>query len=196
MDTEKPTVLVDMDGVMANFDSGALANIPPTLIVNRADFFVAKDYPLHLQSIIESTYNTPGFFEELEPMTGLFEGWQAMIDAGYSPRVASAPLLSNPNSIEGKIKWLDRIMVPEFGARVVEDAIIDRDKWKYDAIALIDDRPDPHKGPNGENVAKWEHILFGWEHFPEVPLSSAAFRLLKWRDSDHLLATLNEIENR
>lgn len=83
-----------------------------------------------------------------------------MLDIGYAPRVASAPLESNRNAIEGKIKWLDRIMVPHFGVSVVEDAIIDKNKWKYSALAIIDDNTVIRKGIGDVDSAEWEHVLF------------------------------------
>ncbi len=188
------TVLVDMDGVMADFDRAALANIPKELIVPRSQFYVASDYPEELRSIIEATYNSPEFFENLEPMQGVREGWQAMIDNGYSPRVASAPLSSNKNSVEGKIKWLDRVMVPSFGPRIVNEAIIDKKKWKYGALAIIDDNPIIRKGPpDGPESAEWEHILFGWPHLTAVPMARAAFRILNWQDTGTLIQTLDTI---
>lgn len=155
------TVLIDMDGVMADFDSAATADLPHGETVNRLNFYVAQDYPAETRPLIEALYNAPGFFENLEPMPGMMEAWQELLDSGYYPRVASAPLSSNPTAIEGKIKWLDRIMVSEFGPNVVSDAIIDKNKWKYRGLALLDDRPDVSRGPNGHSIAEWEHVLFG-----------------------------------
>lgn len=110
MTERQRTVLVNMDGVMADFDSAALINMPRELIVPRSQFYVAHDYPEDVRPGIEAIYNSPDFFENLEVMQGLHDGWQAMLDNGYLPRVASAPLESNRNAIEGKIKWLDRVM--------------------------------------------------------------------------------------
>ena len=187
------TVLVDMDGVMADFDRVALSEVPQDLIVPRSQFYVAHDYPEDLRPSIEAVYNSPEFFENLDVIEGVHEGWQAMLDNGYSPRVASAPLRSNKNSIEGKIKWLDRVMVPHFGVSVVEEAIIDKKKWKYSALAIIDDNPVINKGMNGTESADWEHILFGWSHLATVPMATAAFRLLSWHDTDKLIQTLDTI---
>jgi 5'-nucleotidase len=183
-----------MDGVMADFDTAALVSIPIEQRLDRSQFYVAHDYDESLRPIIETTYNAPGFFEELEPMPGMIESWQAMIDNGYHPQVASAPLTSNRSAIEGKVKWLDRIMVPEFGPSIVEEAIIDRNKWKYSGIALIDDRPDVPRGADGAKTADWEHVLFGWPHLSSVPMATAAFRLLSWENPKELLAVLQTIE--
>lgn len=190
------TVLYDMDGVMVDFDTAALAKIPEIERVARVSFYVADDYSGKQAELIKDVYNAPGFFESLEAMPGLMESWQSLIENGYHPRVASAPLSSNPTAIEGKIKWLARVMVPEFGPRVVEEAIIDKNKWKYKGLALIDDRFNVPRGINGVDSAEWEHILYGWPHLDKVPMASTAFRLLSLEDRVSLLSTLSLIENK
>gem|GEM_PF-953695 len=194
MKNHEHTVLVDMDGVMADFDTAAVVSIPTERRVSRSNFYVAHDYDEAIRPDIEAVYNAPGFFNSLEPMPGVQEAWQVMIDNGYHPRVASAPLSSNRTAIEDKIKWLDRVMVPEFGPQVVEEAIIDKDKWKYGGLALIDDRPDVPRGVSGEHAAKWEHVLFGWSHLSSVPMATAAFRLISWDNPKELLSVLHAVE--
>lgn len=194
MNNHENTVLIDMDGVMVDFDSAALIDIPEAEQVARSSFYVADDYDLETAERIKAVYNAPGFFESLEPMPGLMNAWQTLLDNGYHPQVASAPLSSNPTAIEGKIKWLDKVMVPEFGPSVVEEAIIDKNKWKYSGLALIDDRPDVPRGLNQVDMANWEHILFGWPHLENVPMATAAFRLLRWEETDKLLAILDSVK--
>jgi 5'-nucleotidase len=187
-------VLVDMDGVMADFDDGALVDIPQSKRVFKTEFYVTDHYNKKISEKIKAVHDAPGFFEGLKPMSGLFEGWQALIDNGYDPRVDSAPLRSNPTSVEGKIKWLDRVMVPQFGASVIEKATIGKEKWREKGLALLDDRPTVPRGPDGTDVAEWQHILFGWDHLDEVPLADTAFRLLSWHDTDKLLEMLEIIK--
>lgn len=194
MNEHNKTVLVDMDGVMADFDTGALVNIPEAERVTKTSFYLTESYSAEQAAIIKATYSEPGFFEWLDVMPGLMEGWQSIIDSGRNPRVASAPLSSNPTSIEGKVKWLDRVMVPEFGPRVVEEAIINKKKWEYSALAILDDRPNMPRGADQTNTADWEHILFGWPHLSEVPMANTAFRLLSWHNTDVLLKNLEAIE--
>jgi len=187
------TVLVDMDGVMADFDSAAVKSVPLHLIVPRAHFYVAEDYAPELHPQIEATYNAPGFFENLKPMPGLLEAWQGMLDWGYNPRVASAPLSTNETSVSGKIQWLNRILVPEFGPNIVEQAIFDKEKWKYPGIALLDDRPNIPRGRDGKDEASWEHILFGWPHMEVVPEAGTNLRLKNWHNKELLASLLNNI---
>jgi 5'-nucleotidase len=189
-------ILMDMDGTMVDFDGGATAHLPRELIVPRTNFYIAQDYPEEIRPSIEAAYNAPDFFENLEPMPDLLEAWQMLLDNGFDPRVASAPLTSNRCAVEGKIKWLDRVLVPEFGVQVVERAIIDKNKWKYPGLAIIDDRPAVPRGENGQNIANWEHIIFGWPHLqPKLPLSDAAFRLIRWKDTSSIIPILQELAN-
>src|ERR1700721_1444917 len=102
--------------------------------------------------------------------------WQRLLDVGYSPRVCTAPLTLNPQSREGKLAWLEQHFVPRFGREIIERAIFDRDKFKYRAPALIDDRPAVNTN-NGE--ATWEHVVFDQPYNQDC---SRQFRLRGWRD--------------
>lgn len=190
------TVYMDMDGTIFDFDSAALADIPVGEIVPRQNFYVAKDYAERHHAAIEARYNAPEFFGLLQPLPGAIEAWQTLLDNGYHPRILSAPLSSNPHSISGKIQSLQTHFVPEFGPRVVEEAIFDKSKFRYPGLALVDDRPDVQMSSAERRRADWEHILYGWAHLETVPLAATAFRLLSWHDTEHLLAMLEEIKER
>lgn len=176
MAAEKQIVLVDMDGVIADFDGDLLQQLPEgTPLVERRSFYLAEDYPDH-QAAIATRYNNPAFFEELGVIDDALEGWQRMIDLGYDPVIASAPILTNPRSIEGKLMWLDKHFVPEFGVQVLRRAYIGREKHSRPGIALIDDRSEVLRPGQ---TAEWQHVVFDQ---PYNQLSSAAFRLMGWRD--------------
>lgn len=179
-----------MDGVLADFDASAIQAVPEKHRLDRHEkFYLAENYPDHKAEIHKLSAH-PEFFENLELIDGALEGWQRIIDAGFDPQICSAPLSSNKNAIEGKIKFLNKHFVPRFGKQVVERAIIDKKKYNYPGLALIDDRP---KLDTNEGKAQWEHILFDRGH---SELSHAAFRLLSWHDQN-LEEILNEIyENR
>ncbi len=109
-------------------------------------------------------------------MPGALEGWQRLIDAGYDPHICSAPLMRNPNAVVGKIKFLEKYFVPKFGNRIVETAIIDKNKFNYPGLALIDDRPELD---TGEGKAQWQHIIFDRSYNQQ---STASLRLRGWLD--------------
>jgi 5'-nucleotidase len=170
-------VLVDMDGVIADFDSYVVGQLPPEVPrVERANFYVAHDYPEHEQLVREITAH-PQFFSELEPVENALEGWQRLLDLGYDPVICSAPLRSNRSAIEGKIIYLTKHFVPQFGAQVVERAIIDKKKYLYGGLVLIDDRPEVDTG-NGQ--AEWQHIVFDRPYNKHA--AAGLLRLMGWND--------------
>ena len=194
MNDNRRTVLVDMDNVLANFDTAAVAHLDPAEIVEREQFYVAKDYPPHIAATIVEAYAKENFFSNLDELPGSMEGWQAMLDVGLLPRIASAVPEVSKTGKKDKISWLNKKMVPRFGSSVVSEAIFDRNKWRYDAIVILDDNPQLAKGPDGTSLASWEQILFGWANKPKVPMAQTAFRLLDWSDPDRLITMINEID--
>lgn len=180
---EREVVLVDMDGVLADFDKKALESLPLEVErVTRQNFYVAHDYPEH-DALIRAATAHPNFFEELELVEGALEGWQQLIDLGYDPVICSAPLSSNSRSVEGKKLFLAKHFAPKFGKQVVERAIFDKKKHSHSGLALIDDRPEIEEG-------EWRHIVFDR---PYNQLSKAAFRLFSWQDPN-LAEILSEIK--
>lgn len=165
-----------MDGVLADFDGAVLQSLPsPIERVARTNFYIARDYPQHLAEV-KAVYSHPDFFYNLSPVAGAVEGWQRLLEFGYTPRVCTAPLTLNPKSVDGKISWLQKYLVPHFGTGIVDQAIIDKRKFDYDAFALIDDRPDVDT--NG-GKASWQHIVF------DQPYNQAALsqrRMFGWAD--------------
>ncbi|ORW59276.1 hypothetical protein AWC20_10035 [Mycobacterium parmense] len=167
-----------MDGVLADFDAAVLDRLPPEIDrVARTHFHLAEDYPEHLAHV-ELITSHPRFFLELPLVDNALQGWQRLLDAGYRPRICSAPLSRNERSAQSKVAWLRTHFVPRFGEQVVREAIIDKAKYRHDALALIDDRPDVDT--NG-GAATWRHVVFDR---PYNRQSSATLRLRGWDDPD------------
>ncbi len=169
-------VLVDMDGVLADFDGAVLEALPPDITrVARTNFYIARDYPEH-KARVEAVYSHPEFFFNLKPTDGAIDGWQRLIDLGFKPRVCTAPLTLNPKSREGKLAWLEEHLVPQFGTQVLEQAIFDKKKHDYDGLVLIDDRPDVDT--NG-GQATWRHVVFDQPYNQQC---ASTFRIHGWSD--------------
>ncbi len=175
---ETPTILVDMDGVLADFDKEVLSRMEARyphipLLGARQNCHVADDYPEHW-ALIRELSNEPGFFDSLPQVDNALEGWGRIIDLGYNPRICSSPINTNPNSRIEKLGWLQRHFAPYFGSIVAEQAIITRDKHLFDGVALIDDRPELR----GADEASWRHIIFDQPYNRHV----AGLRLSGWLD--------------
>lgn len=178
---ERQTVLVDMDGTAADFDARVLElfreEIPDEEpLAKRDNFYFGDDYPQHAD-VIRDIIRREGFFKDIPLVTGVLEGWQRIIDAGYAPRICSSPIEGHAFSRAEKIWWLEEHFVPEFGSWVVETAIFTRHKAAYDGIALIEDRPEL---PNQQN-ARWQHIVFNQPYNQEAQTD---LRLHGWYDQD------------
>jgi 5'-nucleotidase len=171
-------VLVDMDGVLADFDGAVIDRLPLEIArVARTNFYISQDYPDHTTHVHAITSH-PEFFRSLPVIDGALEGWQRLIDLGYDPRICSAPLTANEQSVAGKLAWLQDHFVPKFGKQVVERAIIDKQKYKYDGLVLIDDRPEVETN-NGQ--ATWQHVVYDRFYNQQ---SNAKLRLFGWNDQN------------
>ena len=178
--TKDLTVLVDMDGVLARYDTEVIARLKKLhpqipIIQERTNFYIADDYGEQSQ-LVRDIADQEGFFESLPVGIDALAGWQRLIDYGYHPRICSSPKLTNPYSEAEKLAWLRRHFAPHFGEWVADEAIITRDKHLYDGIALIDDRPEVHSA----SEATWQHIIFDKPYNQHV----AAPRLRGWLDDN------------
>lgn len=192
--TGEATVLVDMDGVLADFEEPnndiIRAHFPDIVpVLDRPDFYYKDTYSFHVgvNDIIYRENRRPGFFASFPVVDGAVQGWQRILESGYSPRVCSSPLENHVSCVAEKIEWLEEHFVPLFGGWVVDMAIFNRDKSGYEAIAMIDDRPTLR----GIEKAVWQHIVFSRSYNSGV---ETEFRLEDWWDPalEGLLAKANE----
>jgi 5'-nucleotidase len=181
---ESPTVLVDMDGVLADFDAAILKRVAADLphitpLPTRRNFYIADDYPEH-SILIREMSRQPGFFASLPVVHGALEGWRRIIDLGYRPRVCTAPMRSNPACRTEKLAWLTKHFEPDFGPSVARQAIVTKEKHLCAGTALIDDRPEVRR--SGEAI--WQHIVF------DRPYNQGGHRLRLHGWEDELLEEL------
>ena len=183
-------VLTDMDGVLADFDGEVLKRLKEQyphipILGERRNFYVSDDYPEHT-TILRQISDEPGFFESLPFIENAVEGWEKLIKLGYDPVICSSPMLSNPYSGPEKLIWLRERFVPIFGRQAVERAIITREKYLFNGIAIIDDKPEMTK----VEQTKWTHIIFDQPYNRDKP----GLRLKGWLDSN-LPEILEEASN-
>lgn len=156
--------LIDMDGVLADFDGAFHEQVRTTYpeitmldpLPEPPDFYAAKYYPEQHYQTLRAISNSEHFFASLPVMPGAIEGWQRVIDEGFRPQICSSPIGSNPYSKQEKLGWLEEHFAPVFGSWVVETAIITSDKHLSGGALLIDDRPNIRHAES----APWNHVIF------------------------------------
>lgn len=184
---EKPTVLIDMDGVQADFDTEVLSRVaeryPHIQPLNPEEhpraFYAHNNFPEEHRATVYKICLEEGFTASLPVIPGAIEGWERIMDAGYTPRVCSSPLPTPHSEIE-KLQWLEKHFVPRFGAWVVETAVVTRNKYLVDGVALIDDRPP---GIKNSDQASWEHVIFD-RAYNRGEAAKKYIRLNGWQDPD------------
>lgn len=173
------TVFVDMDGVIADFDGEAARRMEQRYtdfqkLPEHYKFYFADNYP-EWKNQIREVISEEGFFGSLPVMNGAIEGWGRIVNAGFEPRILSSPLSSNPTCEADKRRWLQKVLVPQFGTHIVDDAVVTKDKHLYDGIALIDDRPEVR----GTDTATWSHVVFDQ---PYNRISKTDLGIFGWSD--------------
>lgn len=180
-------MLVDMDGVQADFDAEVLSRVaqryPHILPLDPEQhpqsFYTYENFPEEHKNTVYEVCLEEGFVASLPVVPGAIDGWERIMDAGYTPRICSSPL-PTPHCEAEKLEWVEKHFTRRFGAWVVETAIITGKKYLVDGVALIDDRPPPIKG--GEE-ASWEHIIFD-RRYNRADTAEGFIRLNDWEDPD------------
>ncbi|NWU64403.1 NT5C protein, partial [Pterocles burchelli] len=179
-------VLVDMDGVLADFEGAVLRGFrgrfpsePRVELEERRGFSVREQYRglrEDLGAKVASVYESPGFFLGLDPIPGALEAMQEMIRMQDTEIfICTSPLQKYEHCIVEKYKWVEKHLGPEF----VERIILTRDKTVVAADLLFDDK-DTIRG--AELTPSWEHVLFTCCHNRHVQLQAPRRRLLSWAD--------------
>ena len=133
----KPIVLIDMDGVLADFDKRA--------------------QELEAQGIRGTKlFKHPEAYKNLEPIEGAIEAWHALQEK-YETYILSTPPWSNPDAWAEKRRWVEE----HLGKSVNKKLILCHHKGLVRGDFLIDDRI-----ANGVADFGGEHIHFANEKFP------------------------------
>lgn len=179
-------VLVDMDGVLADFEAGLLRGFrrrfpgePHVPLGERRGFFAREQYRAlrpDLADKVASVYEDAGFFLNLDPIPGALEAMRemnAMPDTEVF--ICTSPLLKYDHCVGEKYRWVEKHLGPQF----VERIILTRDKTLILGDLLIDDKDTIR----GRETPTWEHVLFTCCHNQHLALPSTRRRLLSWSDS-------------
>jgi 5'-nucleotidase len=136
--TNKPIVLIDMDGVLCDFDKRA-----KELEENEG----IKGHRL---------FKHPSAYKNLEPIEGAIDAWHALQEK-YDTYILSTPPWSNPEAWAEKRRWVEEYL----GKSANKKLILSHNKGIVKGDFLIDDRI-----ANGVADFEGEHIHFGNHEYP------------------------------
>ena len=174
-------ILVDMDGVIADYDGEFLKRwrerYPNRYYVpfkERNTFYIIDSYPEELKPLAVEILLEPTFFRDMMPMDGAKEALFEMEQMGHEVFICSSPLSTYKNCVLEKYEWVEKVLGPDWVRRI----ILTKDKTLVKGDYLIDDKPDIS---GVENSPNWEHILYDrpynrnvkkrrltWENWKEV----------------------------
>lgn len=178
---EKPIVLVDVDGVLADFD-GAVVNQLKELGMETPDpalrdhHNILSAYPENYRDVIQDIIHSHDFFNNIEPYDDALIGWERLLSLDYNPMICTSPIPNHQRSIEAKREWIRDRLVPHFGANVLNLAQITLDKHLVYGDILIDDRPTIKHA----ETAHWRHVLFDRQYNRHIVTH---LRLRGWTDA-------------
>ncbi|XP_056389756.1 5'(3')-deoxyribonucleotidase, mitochondrial [Hyla sarda] len=179
-------VLVDMDGVLADFEGGFLKKYraqypkePYIDLEDRRGFWVSEQYEKLMPGLSEkaiSIWEAKNFFLDLDPIDGAVEALKEMSSLPNTDVfICTSPIKRYQFCPYEKYAWVEK----HFGHEFLEQIILTRDKTVVSADLLIDDRPDI---TGAESDPSWEHILFTACHNRHLLVTPPSRRLESWRD--------------
>lgn len=155
----KKIILVDMDGVLADFEGRFLENWrkkfpnhPIIPLAERETFYLEEDYPDGLKKDIESIFRAPGFFQNLKIISGSKEALTKMESLGHEVFICTSPISKYENCVLEKYHWVSK----NLGYEWTKKMIVTKDKTLIYGDILIDDKPK-HLGVKDP---VWKYVLF------------------------------------
>jgi len=158
--TERKIILVDMDGVLTNYELGFLdewrKRHPEKMSIaveERKTFYARDQYPAEYKQLMHEITASKGFYLNLPIIDGAREGIEKLARE-HEVRICTAPISDYRNCVAEKLEWSER----ELGKEWPMKTIIAKDKTFVFGHYLIDDRPNAEVG--GKMKPFWQQVLY------------------------------------
>lgn len=155
----KMIILVDIDGVLADFEEGfakewkkKFPQHSQILFKKRKTFYLADTSPDGLGKEIQSILSSPGFFKNLDIISGGKEALKKMETLGHKVIICTSPISNYKNCVLEKYHWIEK----NLGFKWTKRIIMTKDKTLVFGDILIDDKPEHI----GLRKSAWKHVLF------------------------------------
>jgi 5'-nucleotidase len=135
-----PVILLDMDGGLADWDSGfRLAWDERKAIDRAASYYMERCIPedAATQADAHRLMLSAGFFRNLAPFPGAVRAAKAMRAAGYEVFLCTIPLPDSRHCVQETLDWVGEHLGDDWRDRV----IVTNNKFLVAGDVLIDDKP-------------------------------------------------------
>eukprot|EP00931_Biecheleriopsis_adriatica_P114710 TRINITY_DN90622_c0_g1_i1.p1 TRINITY_DN90622_c0_g1~~TRINITY_DN90622_c0_g1_i1.p1 ORF type:complete len:715 (+),score=194.92 TRINITY_DN90622_c0_g1_i1:278-2146(+) len=174
----KPVILVDMDGVVVDWDKGFLDAWAGRTPVNRVHYEMEKCVPAERFEEAMELFCSEGFFRKLPEMAGAVAALKEMCSRGFQVYICTAPFAKSRYCAQEKWEWVREHLGEEWLTRM----IITQDKTTVRGDILIDDKPRI----TGGQVPLWNQVLFDAPYNRDVEMAGRA-RMTAWKDWENIL---------
>ena len=160
-------ILIDMDGVLADFEQGFLNTYrrlnpdqPYIPLEKRNTFYIDHQYQAELGLKVFPIILRPGFYRSLPPIKGAIEAIKKLEASDHEVFICTSPLSKYKNCVLEKYEWVEE----HLGFPFTKKIILAKDKTTVRGDILIDDKPEI----TGVMKPVWEQYIFDQPYNREV----------------------------